>query len=380
MKKLPMIKFAALCLACPAVSDATGGEPADSNPPVRVEEKEFGRMPDGTVVKLFTLRNAKGTEVSVMTLGATITALRVADRNGQLTNVVIGADTLESYVKGFPAAASVIGRVANRIARARFTLDGVEYKLAANSGVNHIHGGRRGFAQVVWEGQALAPAEHHATVRLTYRSADGEEGYPGNLKVGVTYTLTDKNELLLDYEATTDKATPVNLTNHAYFNLAGAGDVLGHELWLAADRYTPADEALIPSGEIAPVKGTPLDFTKPTPIGARIEQLKPKINGYDHNYVINESQQPLRLFARLYEPKSGRVMECLTTEPGVQLYTGNHLRNLTATGGAVFGNHGGVCLETQHYPDSVHQPQFPSTILRPGQTFRSTTVFLFSTK
>ena len=381
MKSLPALNLTAMVLACPAVSGgAPAAEPTPSASLVRVEEKEFGRMPDGTVVKLFTLRNSRGTELSVMTLGATITALRVADRHGQLTNVVLGADTLELYTKGFPAAASVIGRVANRIARARFTLDGVEYKLAANSGIHHIHGGRRGFAQVVWEGQALPPADHHATVRLAYLSKDGEEGYPGNLKVGVTYTLTDKNEVLIDYEATTDKATPVNLTNHAYFNLAGFGDVLGHELWLAADRYTLADEALIPTGEIAPVKGTPLDFTKSTPIGARIEQLKPKVNGYDHNYVINESKQPLALFARLYEPKSGRVMECFTTEPGVQLYTGNHLRNLTGAGGAVFGNHGGVCLETQHYPDSVHQPQFPSTILRPGQTFRSTTVFLFSAK
>jgi aldose 1-epimerase len=281
---------------------------------------------------------------------------------------VLGADTLEAYLKGFGGAAAVIGRVANRIAKARFTLDGVEYKLAANSGSNHIHGGRVGFARVVWQARALPARDDAASAQFTYVSRDGEEGYPGTLTVRVTYTLTDANELRLEYEATTDKATPVNLTNHAYFNLAGFGDVLDHELWLAADRYTPADGELIPTGEIASVKGTPLDFTTSTRVGARIEQLKPRPNGYDHNYVINGGGQSLVLAARVTEPRSGRVMEMRTTEPGVQLYTGNHLQ------------HRGLCLETQHYPDSVNQPQFPSTILRPGQTFRSTTSFVFSAK
>jgi len=333
----------------------------------RIEERDFGKMPDDAVVKQFTLRNARGMTAKVISYGATLTELQAPDRNGAMTSVVLGANTLEEYLKGFNAA-SVIGRVANRIAKARFTLDGVEYKLAANNGPNHIHGGRVGFAKVNWQAKALPSTEHEAAVQLTYLSKDGEEGYPGNLTVKVTYTLNDADELRIDYEATSDKATPVNLTNHAYFNLAGHGDVLDHELWLAADRYTPADDQLIPTGEFASVKGTPLDFTTSTRVGARIEQLKPKPGGYDHNFVINNGGNSLVLAARVTEPKSGRVMEVRTTQPGVQLYTGNHLK------------HGALCLETQHYPDSVNHPDFPSTILRAGQTFKSATVFAFSTK
>lgn len=339
-----------------------------SQPVKRVEEREFGKTPEGMVVRLFTLRNAKGMSAKVMTYGAIITELQAPDRNGVLTNVVLSADTLDQYLKGFAGPAAVIGRVANRIAKARFTLDGVEYKLAANNGPNHIHGGRKGFAHVVWQANVVPASQREAAVQFTYLSKDGEEGYPGNLTVKVTYTLTDDNELRIDYEATTDEATPINLTNHAYFNLAGSGNVLDHELWLAADRYTPADDQLIPTGEIASVKGTPLDFSAPTPIGARIEQLKPKPNGYDHNFVLNSDGKSLVLAARARDPRSGRVMEVRTTEPGVQLYTGNHLK------------HGGFCLETQHYPDSVNHPHFPSTILRPGQAFKSTTAFAFSTK
>ncbi|MCI0536582.1 MAG: galactose mutarotase [Verrucomicrobiales bacterium] len=334
----------------------------------RVEQKEFGKMPDGQSIKLFTLRNAKGMSAKVMSYGAIIAELQVPDRNGTITNVVLGANNFDQYLKGYPGSAAVIGRVANRIAKARFTLDGKAYQLAANNGANHIHGGRKGFAQVVWEGKPGQIGEHEASVQFTYLSKDGEENYPGNLRVKVTYTLTDENEFRIDYEATTDKATPINLTNHAYFNLAGAGDCLDHELWLAADNYTPANDELIPTGEIASVKGTPLDFTTPTRIGARIDQLKPKLNGYDHNFVINGGGNSLVLAARTSDPKSGRVMEVRTTEPGVQLYTGNHLK------------HGGLCLETQHYPDSVNQPKFPSTILRPGQTFKSTTAFAFSAR
>jgi aldose 1-epimerase len=366
---------AALMAALSPLALAAAAAPGPST-----EEREFGRLADGIAVKLFTLRNRQGVTARIMTLGATLTELRVPDRQGRFTNVVIGADTLEGYTRGFPAAASVIGRVANRIAGARFTLDGVEYKLAANSGPNHIHGGRRGFAQVVWEGQLQPAKAGEVSVRLSYLAKDGEEGYPGNLRVSVTYTLTDANELRLDYEATTDKPTPVNLTNHGYFNLAGHGDALGHVLWLSATRYTKADAALIPTGEIAPVAGTPLDFTTPTAIGARIEQLKPAVNGYDHNYVLGPVGAAPVLFARVTEPVSGRVMEALTTEPGVQLYTGNHLREVKGTDGALFGRHAGFCLETQHYPDSVNRPEFPSTIVRPGKSFQSTTVFRFLTK
>jgi aldose 1-epimerase len=341
---------------------------AHAAPVNRLEQSEFGRMPDGAEVRQFTLRNAHGMTARVITYGAILTELRVPDRQGVLTNVVLGADSLEDYLGGFGGAAAVIGRFANRIAGARFTLDGVEYPLAANNGPNHLHGGPGGFARVVWKAEALPPGEHESSVRLTYLSKDGEEGYPGNLGVTVVYTLTDDNELRIDYQATTDKATPVNLTNHAYFNLAGSGKIHDHILWLNAGRYTPADEELIPTGEIAPVEGTPLDFTQPTAIGARINELKPRLNGYDHNFVIDGGGDSLVLAARAHDPRTGRVMEVRTTEPGVQLYTGNHLQ------------HAGFCLETQHYPDSVNRPDFPSTILRPDDTFKSTTIFAFSSQ
>ncbi len=358
--------FAKLILCLIILSCVMTLQPLHGAPLVRLEHSAFGRMPDGSEVAQFTLRNAKGLSAKLITYGATLTELQAPDRNGALTNVVLGADTLEKYLKGFPAAASVIGRVANRIAQARFTLDGVEYNLAANSGANHIHGGRVGFAKVNWQAKPVPVAPPGiAAVQFSYVSKDGEEGYPGTLTVKVTYTLTDDNELRVDYEAATDRATPVNLTNHAYFNLAGHGTVLEHELWLAADRYTLADEQLIPTGAVAPVKGTPLDFTTPTAIGARIAQLKPKPGGYDHNYVLGGDGKAVKLAARAVEPKSGRVMEVRTTEPGVQLYTGNHLQ------------HGGLCLETQHYPDSVNHENFPTTILKPGETYESKTTYTF---
>ena len=333
-----------------------------------VHESEFGKLSDGTPVKQFWLQNSKGATTKIITYGAIVAELRVPDRNGVLTNVVLGARDLESYVKGFAGAAAVMGRYANRIAKARFTLDGVEYKLAANNGKNHLHGGLKNFGKVVWNARALNTYTAEPSVTLTYVSKDGEEGYPGNLTVKVTYILTENNELRIDYEATTDKATPVNLTNHAYFNLAGSGSALDHELWLAADKYTVFNDELIPTGEIAPVKGTPLDFTTPTGIGARIDQLKPKPGGYDHNFVLENDGRKTVLFARLTDPNSGRVMEVRTTEPAVRLYSANHLK------------HAAVCLETQHYPDSPNQPKFPSTILRPGETFKSTTIFAFSIK
>jgi aldose 1-epimerase len=338
-------------------------------PAPTVVETQFGSMPDGTRVSAFTLRNAKGMSVKLIPYGATITEINVPDKAGAVTNVVLGANSLEQYLKGFPAA-SVIGRVANRIADARFTIDGVEYKLAANNGRNHIHGGRVGFAQVLWQAKILPPGKHEAGVEFSYLSKDGEEGYPGNMKVTVTYTLTDDNELRVEYKAVSDKATPVNLTNHAYFNLAGAGsgEILDHELWIDADQYTPASDDLIPTGEFASVKGTPLDFTKSTRLGARFGQLNPKLNGYDHSYVLKTKGNPRKAAARLRDPKSGRIMEVRTSQPGVQLYTGNHVK------------HNGVCLETQHYPDSIHQPKFPSVLLRPGETFATVTTFAFSAK
>jgi aldose 1-epimerase len=358
----------ALALIMALVLVAIGLESVAGASLERMSESDFGKLPDGSAVKLYTLRNAAGMSAKIITYGAIITELQVPGRNGTTTNVVLRAETLDEYVKGFPAAAAVIGRFANRIAKARFSLDGVEYKLLANNGPNHLHGGRIGFAKVVWQGRLLPAKTGEAAVELTYKCKDGEEGYPGNVLVKVTYTLTDKNELRIDYEATTDKATPINLTNHAYFNLRGHGDALGHELWLGASNYTPTDDELIPTGQIAPVKGTPLDFTTAAPIGARINQLKPKPGGYDHNFVLDNPGKELFLGARLKDPESGRVMEVRTTEPGMQLYSGNHVQ------------HRGVCLETQHYPDSINQPRFPSVVLRPGEVFKSTTVFAFSHK
>ncbi len=376
------MKWALLLSCLPVGETISAGAIEPARPPMKptIERVLFGKTTDGTEVHLFTLRNSNGAIAKIMTYGAIVTELHVADRHGRSTNVVLGADTFEAYQKGFPASAAVIGRFANRIARARFTLDGVEYLLAANNGPNHIHGGRSGFAQKVWNGEALPLQAREAAIRLTCFSPDGEEGYPGNLRASVTYTLTDEQELRLDYEATTDKPTVVNLTNHAYFNLAGSGDPLDHILWLDADRYTPSDDQLIPTGEIASVKDTPLDFTQPTAIGARIERLKPRPGGYDHNYVLNRTGTGLVLFARVTDPKSGRILEALTTEPGVQLYTGNHLQPFTGAGGAAYGRQGGFCLETQHYPDSPNKPQFPSVVLRAGQPFKSTTVFKFSAK
>ena len=333
-------------------------------PQQRVEEREFGKMDDGTVVRQFILRNANGMVVKLMTHGATVTEIQAPDRAGKMANVVLGADSLEAYLKGFPAAA-VIGRFANRIANARFSIDGVEYKVTANAGQHHIHGGRNGFARKVWQATVLPSSPTQASVRFTCQSADGEEGYPGNLTASVTYSLNDFNELRLDYEAVSDKPTAVNLTNHAYFNLAAADGVLAHELWLNADEYTLADAQLIPTGEFGSVQGTPLDFRKPMTIGSRGDQLKPRANVYDHNYVITGGGRELVLAARVVEPTSGRVMEVRTSQPGVQLYTGNPRA---------------FCLETQHYPDSVNHPGFPSAIVRPGSPFRSTTSFTFSTR
>jgi aldose 1-epimerase len=341
----------------------------------------FGTTSDGTAVDLYVLTNDHGVKAKVMTYGAILTELEVPDRDGKLGDVVLGFDDLKGYLAGHPYFGATVGRVANRIARGKFTVDGKEYTLATNNGPNALHGGRKGFDKAVWKAVPVESRDGVA-VRFTYHSSDGEEGYPGDLTATVTYTLTDRNELRLDYTATTGKPTPVNLTNHTYFNLAGpaAGDILGHELMLAAERYTPVDDTLIPTGEIKPVRGTPLDFTTPATIGSRIDQLRGEPGGYDHNFVLRGGGKSLALAARVREPKTGRVMEMDTTEPGVQFYTGNFLDgSLKGKGGVVYRKHQGFCLEAQHFPDSVNHPNFPSMILRPGQTYRQTTVYKFST-
>ncbi len=332
----------------------------------RVEQTDFGKTQDGTEVKLVTFRNAKGMSAQIISYGAIIKELHAPDRNGNFTNILLTTDSLEKFQR-FGGAAAVIGRVVNRIAGAQFELEGKTYKLAANSGKNTIHGGRKGFAQVVWTVEDMPQKSGESSVKLVYLSKDGEEGFPGNLKTSVIYTLTDNNELRLDYEAETDKATIVNLTNHAYWNLAGGGSCLDNVLWISSSSYTPADADLIPTGEIAPLKGTPMDFQQATRIGERFPQLNQKLNGYDHNYILSEDKV-MKMAARLIEPKSGRIMEVRTTQPAVQLYTGNHLKNTA------------VCLETQHYPDSIHHKNFPSIVVKPGDPLKETTLFTFLAK
>jgi aldose 1-epimerase len=378
-KCIPFIAVAALFLVPERPVDAQARKTGDV--PRRVSRMDFGKTSDGTPVELYTLTNGKIT-AKVMTYGAILTELIVPDRTGKPADVVLGFDTLEGYLAGHPYFGATVGRVANRIAGGKFTLDGKEYKLAVNNGPNSLHGGIKAFDKVVWKAEDVSgPAG--AAVKFTYKSPDGEEGYPGNLDVAVTYTVTDQNEVKLDYKATTDKATPVVLTNHSYFNLAGpaSGTILDHELMLNAENYTPGDETMIPTGSIAPVKGTPLDFTTSTSIGARIAQIKGDPGGYDNNYVIDNDAKLPNVAARAYDPKTGRVMEVLTTEPGVQLYTSNFLDGKTkGKGGVVYKKNQAFCLETQHFPDSVHHANFPSTILRPGQTYTQTTIYRFSAR
>jgi aldose 1-epimerase len=347
-----------------------------------VTEAPFGTMPDGTAITIFTLTNASGMEVRAITYGAIIVSIKVPDRSGKLDDVVVGHDTLEGYLTRSRFFGAAVGRYGNRIGGAQFSLDGRTYPLAKNNGPNHLHGGIKGFDKVVWQGVAKNDPRG-ASVAFTRTSPDGEEGYPGTLDVGITYTLTARNELVVEYQAKTDKATHVNLTNHSYFNLAGdgSGDVLGHRLTLNADRYTPVDAGQIPTGELAPVEGTPLDFRKETPIGARIDSSHEQLrigSGYDHNFVINRTAPGLALAARVVEPTTGRTLEVSTTEPGVQFYSGNKLDgSITGKGGHVYRARTGFCLETQHFPDSPNKPSFPSTVLKPGESYRSTTVFRF---
>ncbi|MGA2586161.1 MAG: aldose epimerase family protein [Candidatus Aminicenantales bacterium] len=342
-------------------------------------KEPFGHLPDGSAVEIFTLKNDGGLKARLMTYGAILVSLEVPGRDGRPGDVVLGYDTLDGYVKNNPYFGAIVGRYGNRIAKGLFTLDGAAYKLAVNNGENHLHGGVRGFDKVVW---AAEPVKETGAVgvKFTYLSKDGEEGYPGNLACAVTYRLTNDNELKISYEATTDKSTPVNLTHHSYWNLAGQGngDILRHELGLNADRYTPVDKGLIPTGELVPVKGTPMDFTTPTAIGRRIAQVE---GGYDHNYVLNRTGEELSPAARLYDPQSGRTMEISTTEPGIQFYSGNFLDGtITGKSGKVYQKHYGLCLETQHFPDSPNKLNFPSTILKPGRVYKSLTVHKFSTR
>lgn len=367
----PFVKLVCFLGSFVALRHDEAGAAEQTAPATPVAESHFGELPDGTKIRRFTLKNAHGMQLSVIEYGATITELLVPDAKGQFKNIVLGADSLAAYLDRFPAA-SVIGRYANRIRNAQFELDGKTIHVAKNAGDNHIHGGKVNFAKRKWTGTINHDvSKPGVTFRL--HSPDGEEGFPGNLDVSVTYTLDEKNQLSIHYTASTDRATVVNLTNHVYFNLAGAGgNVHNHELQINAQQVTLADAALIPTGEFTSVAGTPLDFRMPRTIGERIEQLT-ATKGYDHNYVLDNLNSGLRLIARVKEPQSGRILECLTTEPGVQLYTANGFN------GQPYPQHGGFCLETQHFPDSPNHPHFPTTTIRPGDNWESTTVFRFST-
>ena len=366
----------------PAPTEGVASSPASQVGDIDV--KPFGQTPDGRAVRLYTLRNANGLRATVMTYGATIVTLETPDKSGKMDDIVLGYDNLAAYVKNSPYFGAIVGRYGNRIGGAKFTLNGVECKLAANDGANHLHGGVKGFDKVVWDDEPVRRPDA-VGVKLTYLSKDGEEGYPGNLTSKVTYLLTNANELRIEYEATTDKATPVNLTHHGYFNLTGGErDILGHLLMLNADRFTPVDAGLIPTGELLPVQGTPLDFRQATAIGARIEDPYQQMKygkGYDHNWVLNAKPGEMTLAARVTEPTTGRVMEVYTTEPAIQFYSGNFLDGtITGKEGTVYKHRWGFCLETQHFPDSPNKPNFPSTILQPGETYKTTTVYKFSAK
>ena len=377
-----MASFLLMCTFCqisPDDKDDVSGQKMD------IQKENFGITPDGQKVDLYTLTNKHGMKVSMITYGAIIVSLEVPDREGRLSDVVLGFDTLEDYLEKHPYFGCIVGRYANRISGARFSLEGTEYRLTKNYGEHHLHGGDKGFDKVVWQAQEEV-SDDEASVEFSYISEHGEEGYPGNLAVRVTYTLTDLNALRMEYQATTDRKTIVNLTQHSYFNLAGAGtgDILGHELMLNADSFTVTEPGGMPTGEVRSVEGTPLDFRVPTAIGARINDNSDQLlagNGYDHNFVLNTGDDALKLAATVYEPNGGRVMKVLSTQPGVQLYSGNYLDgSIVGKGGQVYQKRGGFCLETQHYPNSPNEPSFPSTVLDPEANYQHTTVFEFSTQ
>jgi aldose 1-epimerase len=365
-------------------TDKTTSKPQSKN---AVEKRAFGKTPEGAAIDLYVLKNKNGVEADVITFGATLISLKTPDRSGNTADVVLGYKDLDGYVNDKSYLGATAGRYANRIADGKFTLDGKTYELPKNNGPNTLHGGLKGFNKRLWTAHEVNSPNGQA-VRFSYVSKDGEEGFPGNLKVDVTYSVNNDNALRIEYSATTDKETVVNLTNHAYFKLVGeggGGDILRHELTLHADRFTPVNEKLIPTGELRAVKGTPFDFTRAAPIGARIDQDDQQLKfgqGYDHNWVINRGTgtAPV-LAAEVYEPESGRTLQVLTTEPGIQFYTGNFLDgSIYGKSGMPYSRRGAFCLETQHYPDSPNHPTFPSTVLKPGQRFHSVTIYKFSAR
>jgi len=346
---------------------------------MKITSEQFGITSAGDEVRLFSLTNNQGTEVRITNYGGIITAINVPDREGKIDDVVLGHDTLEGYLNRSRYFGAVVGRYANRIAHGRFTLNGDSYSLATNNGANHLHGGSKGFDKVLWEARELSDG-----LRITYLSKDGEEGYPGNVRATINYSLTPANELRIEYLATTDKETIINLTNHSYFNLAGEGTILRHELMLNADAFTPVDKGLIPTGEIRSVANTPMDFTSVAAVGAHIgddyEQLK-FAGGYDHNFVLRGGAEELKQAATIYEPRCGRVMEVFTTQPGMQFYSGNFLDgSIVGKQGVPYVRHSGCCFEPQHFPDSPNHPEFPSTVLKPGEQYQHTTVYKFSVR
>ncbi len=381
---LPLLLAATLGGACgSSSSESPAPSPSSTPTPTRtltMTRAPFGTLPDGQAVEAFTLTNANGMEVRAITYGGIITSLKVPDKAGRLGDVVLGYDSLQGYLDKSPFFGCIVGRYGNRIGRGRFTIDGTTYELPRNNGENHLHGGPQGLDKKNWKAEPFERADAVGVV-FTHTSPDGEMGYPGTLAVKVTYTLTADNTLRFDYEATTDKATHLNLTQHTYFNLAGGGDVLAHEVEAKADRFTPVDAGLIPTGELAPVEGTPFDFRTATSIGARIDADHPQLKaggGYDHNLVFARSGSEMAEVVTVYEPTTGRTMRMATTQPGVQFYTGNFLDGtITGKGGTVYGKRSGFCLETQHFPDSPNKPQFPSTLLKPGETYRQSTAYTF---
>ncbi len=370
------VNFAKLVLVLSILLTPLWAQPQKATNVAKAEKSVFGKLDDGTTVDVFTLTNAKGSVSKIIAYGATLTELWVPDRHGKNADVVLGFDDLSGYVKNPAWFGATVGRVTNRIAKGKFSLGGKQYSLEINNPPNSLHSGPKDLSHVVWKGEVIP---HAAAVMFSYSSPDGDEGFPGNLEVSVTYTLTDNDELKLNYSAKTDQPTPVNLTNHSYFTLGGGKDVLADVLYLNADRYTPVDSTFIPTGEILPVKGTPLDFTHPTAIGARIAEIKGDPGGYDHNFVLNGEPGKLKLAARVTDPGSGRKLEMWTTEPGVQFYSANFLNgSIVGKGGVKYGQHAAFCLEAQHFPDSVNQPKFPSIILDPGSVYRQETIYKFS--